>query len=123
MQKPAYPTDYYGLYGTGREWQSTRAAASIRPHLFLSKTKAGADWGWFLSRLNTYLESGNPGWACANCKPEPNRRYQLHQIRAEPMILTVTFCLIATSVTFRIINTEICVFWLKRRELLRLLYV
>jgi hypothetical protein len=47
----------------------------------------------------------------------------LHQIRAEPKILTVTFCLIPTSVTFRIINTEICVFWLKRRELLRLLYV
>jgi len=85
--------------------------------------RAGADWGWFLSRLNTYLESGNPGWGCANCKPEPNRHYQLHQIRAEPKILTVTFCLIATSVTLRIINTEICVFWLKRRELLCLLYV
>ena len=29
MQKPAYPTDY-GLYATGRQWQSARLAASIR---------------------------------------------------------------------------------------------
>ena len=48
--------------------QSHRVAASIRPRVFLSKTmvmvpaipcgRAGADWGWFLSWLNTYKAGG-----------------------------------------------------------------
>ena len=46
--------------------RSYRVAASIRPRVFLSKTiapaipcgRAGADWAWFLSWLNTYKAGG-----------------------------------------------------------------